>query len=128
LIPAYSLVDLIDGSVLVSYFFSTPGTGKQNNRQPASGGGQLFTVEISLFIPALAEITSSKLLLGEGTVASPSPGCRAPQRCGTAPDANMVSNQSLEIIKLIFGARNDFVRQTAERYCVHHPPGVHVDT
>ena len=42
--------------------------------------------------------------------------------------ANMVSNQSLEIIKLIFGARNDFVRQTAERYCVHHLPGVHVDT
>jgi hypothetical protein len=25
LIPAYSLVDLIDGGVFVSYFFSTPG-------------------------------------------------------------------------------------------------------
>jgi len=30
----------------------------------------------SLFTPALTEITSSKLSLREGTVASPSPGCR----------------------------------------------------
>jgi hypothetical protein len=50
---------------------------EQNNRQPASGGGYPFTVEILLFTSALAEITSSRtLVLEKGTVASPSLGCR----------------------------------------------------
>jgi hypothetical protein len=38
---------------------------KQNNRRPASGGGYQFTVEIFLFISALAEITSSETFAPE---------------------------------------------------------------
>ena len=41
------------------------GAYKQNNRLPASGGGQSFTVEKSLFTSALAEITSSETFVSK---------------------------------------------------------------
>jgi hypothetical protein len=43
--------------VVNSCCFLAPGDRKQNNRLPASGGGQLFTMKIFV-IPALAEISS----------------------------------------------------------------------
>jgi len=42
-----------------------PGADKQNNRLPASGDGQSFTVEKSLFTTALAEITSSETFVSK---------------------------------------------------------------
>jgi hypothetical protein len=38
---------------------------KTKNRQPASGGGQLITVKIFLFIFTLIEITSSETFISE---------------------------------------------------------------
>ncbi len=66
------------GSV-VTVSSSTPGAGKQNNRLPTSGGGYRFTVELlSVYLRTRGDHILRNFRSGEGTVASPSPGCRAP--------------------------------------------------
>src|SRR6516164_11272323 len=68
---------------LVSTFVSSfaPGAGKQNNRQPTSGGGHRSPWRYHLLTSALAEISSSKTLVLEKaplrpqrSVAVPHPG------------------------------------------------------
>jgi len=56
---------LADLTHVCGFVPSTPGSDKQNNRLPASGGGQSFTVEKSLFTTALAEITSSETFVSK---------------------------------------------------------------
>jgi hypothetical protein len=65
--------------------------GKQNNRQPTSGGGQSFTVKISLLSPQFAEISSLKTLVSR----------KAPWRLLRSVAVSAVGGQLLMLHSLI---------------------------
>ena len=82
---------------------------KTNNRRPSSGGGSSIAVESRFY-----------LCTHRGHIFRATRSEKAPWRLHrpvavstiwrTAPDARIVSNQSLKKVKVISGARNDLVR------------------